>query len=170
MEKQEFFLLMPAIVYGVAMVDLLKVFKRGRKTYWEVLAWGSVFMVYIIIIWLELWAKLDIVATDKWFFILIILKAILVAQIAAIITPEEKDINTKEYFLSNRVQFFLMISALVIFNIVLQEFFYDDHRPWVIRSAILALSLACVFINKSWIRIATLVVTFALLISILFSL
>ena len=169
MEKQEFFLLMPAIIYGVALVDLLKVFK-GRKTYWEVVAWGSVFMVYIVIIWLELWAKLDIVATDKWFFILTILKAILLAQIAGIITPEEKDTNTKNYFLSVRVKFFLMVSALVIFNIFLQEFFYNDHRPWFIRGSILALSLSCVFINKSWIRIATLVVTFGLLIRILISL
>ncbi len=169
MEKQEFFLLLPAIIYGVALIDLLKIFK-GRKTYWEVVAWGSVFMVYIVIIWLELWAKLDIVATDKWFFILTILKAILLAQIAGIITPEEKNINTKNYFLSVRVQFFLMVSALVIFNIVLQEFFYDDHRPWVIRLAILSLSLACVFFNKAWIRIVTLIVTFALLIRILITL
>ena len=76
MEKQEFFLLMPAIIYGVALVDLLKIFK-GRKPYWEVVAWGGLFMIYIIIVWLELWDKLDIVATDKWFFILAILKAIL---------------------------------------------------------------------------------------------
>ena len=169
MEKQEFFLLLPAIIYGVALIDLLKIFK-GRKTYWEVVAWGSVFMVYIIIIWLELWSKLDMVATDKWFFILTILKAILLAQIAASITPEEKDTNTKEYFLSVRVQFFLMVSALVIFNIFLQEFFYNDQRPWVIRIAILTLSLACVFFNKAWIRIVTLVVTFGLLINILISL
>ena len=169
MEKQEFFLLLPAIIYGVALIDLLKIFK-GRKTYWEVVAWGSVFMIYIIIIWLELWAKLDMVATDKWFFILTIFKAILLAQIAASITPEEKDTNTKEYFLSVRVQFFLMVSALVIFNIFLQEFFYNDQRPWVIRIAILTLSLACVFFNKAWIRIVTLVVTFGLLINILISL
>ena len=169
MDKQEFFLLIPAIIYGVALVDLLKVFKT-KKTYWEVVAWGSLFMVYIIIIWLELYAKLDIVATDKWFFILTILKAILLAQIAAIITPEEKDTNTRDYFLSVRVQFFLMVSAFIIFNSLLQEFFYNDHRPWAIRAAILSLSLACVFFNKAWIRITSLVVTFALLIGILISL
>ena len=169
MEKQEFFLLIPAIIYGVALVDLLKVFKT-RKTYWEVVAWGSVFMVYIVIIWLELWSKLDIVATDKWFFILMILKAILLAQIAGTITPEAKDSNTKDYFLSVRVQFFLMVSALIIFNVFLQEFFYNDYRPWTIRVAIFSLSLACVFFNKAWIRLATLAVTFALLMSILISL
>jgi hypothetical protein len=124
-------------------------------------------MVNIIIIWLELWTKLDLVANDKWFFILTIFKAILLAQIAASITPEEKDTNTKNYFLSVRVQFFLMVSALVIFNIVLAEFFYDDHRPWVIRFSILALALACVFFNKAWIRVVNVIVTFGLLINIL---
>jgi hypothetical protein len=36
-EKQEFFLLMPAIIYGVALIDLLKVF-GDKKIYWELLA------------------------------------------------------------------------------------------------------------------------------------
>jgi hypothetical protein len=124
-------------------------------------------MVNIIIIWLELWTKLDLVANDKWFFILTIFKAILLAQIAASITPEEKDTNTKNYFLSVRVQFFLMVSALVIFNIFLREFFYDDHRPWAIRITILSLSLACVFFNKVWVRVVNMIVTFGLLINIL---
>ena len=34
MQKQEFFLLIPAIIYGVALIDLLKVF-GNNKIYWE---------------------------------------------------------------------------------------------------------------------------------------
>ena len=49
MEKQEFFLLLPAIVYGVAIIDLLKVFSH-EKNYWEMVAWGSLMMVYVVIV------------------------------------------------------------------------------------------------------------------------
>jgi hypothetical protein len=169
MERQEFFLLMPAIIYGVALIDLLKVF-GNNKIYWELLAWGSLLMVNIIVIWLELWAKLDLVATDKWFFIFIIIQAILLAQIAAVITPEEKDIDTKIYFQSIRKVFFLLISAIIIFNFLSQEFFYDDERSWIIRPFILMLALACAFINKLWIRIISLVISYGFLIKILISL
>jgi hypothetical protein len=168
MERQEFFLLMPAIIYGVALIDLLKVF-GNNKIYWELLAWGSLLMVNIIVIWLELWAKLDLVATDKWFFILVIIQAILLAQIAGVITPEEKHIDTKIYFHSIRRTFFLLISATIIFNFLSQELFYDDQRSWLIRPFILIMALACAFINKLWIRIASLVIIYGLLIKILLS-
>lgn len=166
MDKQEFFLLIPAIIYGVALVDLLKVFKT-KKTYWEVVAWGTVMMIYVIITWLELFAKLDMVAANKWYYIVLIGKAIIVAQIASIITPEEKHMDAKDYFLSIKQSFFLLIAALTIFNVLLQEFYYDDHRPLTIRLSIIALTLTCAFFNKIWIRTATLIITIAILVRIL---
>ena len=169
MAKQEFFLLIPAIIYGVALIDLLKVF-GNNKIYWELLAWGSMLMVDIIVIWLELWAKLNLVATDKWFFILVIIQAILFAQIAAVITPEEKDIDTKIYFHSIRKLFFSLISATIVFNFLSQEFFYDDQRSELIRPLILIMALACAFIDKIWIRTTSLVIIFGILIKILISL
>ena len=169
MEKQEFFLLIPAIIYGVALIDLLKIF-GDSKIYWELLAWGCLLMINIIVIWLELWAKLELVATDKWFFILIIIQAILFAQIAAVITPEEKHIDTKTYFFSIRKVFFLLMSATIVFNLLSQEFFYDDQRSGFIRPIILIMTLACSFINKIWIRITSLVIIFGILITILLSL
>jgi hypothetical protein len=169
MERQEFFLLMPAIIYGVALIDLLKVF-GNNKIYWELLAWGSMLMVNIVIVWLELWSKLDMVATNKWFFILTIFQAILLAQIAGVITPEEKDIDTKVYFFSIRKVFFLLISATIIVNFIGQEFFYDDHRPWLIRISVLILGLACAFIDKIWIRITSLVIFYGFIIKVLLSL
>ena len=101
MTKEEFFLLIPAIIYGVALVDLLKVFK-GKLNYWELTVWGSIMMFYIVIVWLELFAKLELVSANKWFYLITIGKAIVVAQIAAVITPEDKDIDHKEYFLTVR--------------------------------------------------------------------
>ena len=57
MEKQEFLLLIPAIIYGVAIVDLLKIFQHKIR-YWELIAWGLLLMVLVINIWIELYQKL----------------------------------------------------------------------------------------------------------------
>ena len=40
---------MPAIIYGVAIIDLVKVFSH-KKNYLEMVAWGSLLMVYITIV------------------------------------------------------------------------------------------------------------------------
>jgi len=151
MEKQEFFLLLPAIVYGVAVVDLLKIF-RHKRSYWEMVAWGFMMMVYVIIIWLERWTKLGVVATDKWFFILTIVNAVILAQAASILTPEEKDSDTEKYFLLIRKRFFMLLILIVVVNLILQEFFFDDQRPIALRLTILFLFLTCYLVDKVWVR------------------
>ena len=98
MDNQEFFLLIPAIIYGVAIVDLLKVFK-SRKTYWEITGWGVLLMVIIINTWAELYNKLGALVDSNINFFLIIGQSIVYAQAASLITPEEKHLNTKDYFL-----------------------------------------------------------------------
>ena len=47
MDKQEFFLLIPAIIYGVAIVDLLKIFGH-KKNYIEMMGWGIYLMMPVI--------------------------------------------------------------------------------------------------------------------------
>jgi hypothetical protein len=166
MEKQEFFLLLPAIVYGVAVVDLLKVF-RHKKSYWEMIAWGLVLMVYIVIIWLELWTKLDVVATDKWFFILTIVSAVILAQTSSLLTPEEKDTDTEKYFLLIRRRFFLLLILIVGVNLALQELFYDDQRPLIFRITFITLFVLCALVDKVWVRAMSFAVVMFFLISVI---
>ena len=166
MGKEEFFLLLPAIIYGVAVVDLLKVF-RQKNNYWELIIWGALLMVYVIVIWLELWSKLDEVASDKWFFILTTLKAIVLALTSAVLTPELKDKDTKKYFLDHSKRFFLLIALIVVINFFLQEFFYDDQRSIFFRLALLAIFLLCALVNKLWFRTASWFVVMFFLFSII---
>jgi len=166
MEKQEFFLLLPAIVYGVAVVDLLKIF-RHKKSYWEMIAWGLVLLVYIVIIWLELWTKLDVVATNKWFFILIIVSAVILAQASSLLTPEEKDTDTETYFLLIRRRFFILLALIVGVNLVLQELFYDDQRPLLFRLTFIALFVICALVDKVWVRALSFALVMFLLVSVI---
>ena len=167
MDNQEFFLLIPAIIYGVAIVDLLKVFK-SRKTYWEITGWGVLLMVIIINTWAELYNKLGALVDSNINFFLIIGQSIVYAQAASLITPEEKHLNTKDYFLSIRKPFFLLMAGIPIFNLLVGFFVFDDHAPAWMRPTGLFLGLACALYDRVWFRAAVLVFYFILAVLVIF--
>jgi len=166
MEKQEFILFLPAIVYGIAVVDLLKIF-RHKHSYWEMIAWGILLIAYIVVIWLELWSKLVTVASDKWFFILIIVHAVILAQAAFILTPEEKDSDTEKYFILIRKKFFVFLTIIVGMNLLLQQLFFDDQRPLLFRLTFIILFVICILVNKVWVRALSFAVVMFFLFSII---
>ena len=150
MDKQEFMLLIPGIIYGVAIVDLLKIVQH-KYNYWEVIFWGILMMTAIINHWIELYQKLDAFVDSNLNFFLIIGQAMIYAQAANVITPDQKDSDTKEYFFKIRKTFFLILAGTIVMNIILQFAVFDDHRTWV-RLLGIPLFLACAFINKIWLR------------------
>ena len=79
MDKQEFLLLIPAIIYGVAIVDLLKIFSH-RKNYFEVVGWGVFVLMLVVFSWMELYQKLELITGDNLSFFLIIIQSILFSQ------------------------------------------------------------------------------------------
>ena len=151
MDKQEFFLLIPAIIYGVAIVDLMKIFQH-KKNYWEVVLWGVYLFVIIIFMWTEIYEKLNAFTADIKSFFLIIIQAILYSQAVKVITPEEKDVNTEQYFLENRRKFFLITAAIVVMNVVVQLLVFDDHRASWVRPTALVMVLLCAFYDNKWLR------------------
>jgi hypothetical protein len=151
MEKQEFFLLIPAIIYGVAIVDLLKIF-RHKKTYWEVLIWGLLLMIIIINTWTELYQKLEHIVDNTFHFFIVIAQAILYAQAANIITPEEKHVDTRDYFFSIKKSFFLTLGSTTLMNLLVNYFVLADDREIWIRPTAFALVLVCAFVDKVWVR------------------
>ncbi len=150
MDKQEFLLLIPGIIYGVAIVDLLKIVQH-KVNYWEIVFWGILMMVSIINHWIELYQKLDAFVDNNLNFFLIIGQAMIYAQAANVITPDKKDSDTKEYFFKIRKSFFLVIVGIITMNIILQFVVFDDQRTWI-RLLGIPLFLACAFIDKLWLR------------------
>ena len=67
MDKLEFLLIIPAIIYGVAIVDLLKIFNH-KKNYFELVGWGIFCLVAIVISWSEVYNKADIIVKDNFSF------------------------------------------------------------------------------------------------------
>ena len=155
MDKQEFLLLIPAIVFGVAIVDLLKIFQH-RKGYYELIAWGLYLLLSISWLWYETYEKLGTVIINRWGYFAIIIQAILYAIVASIITPEQRDTDTKRYFMSIKKSFFIVLSIIAAYLIFFQYVVYNDqHIVWM-RLVAIALFLGCAFINKTWLRVGTL--------------
>lgn len=164
MDKQEFLLLIPAIIFGVAIVDLLKLFSH-KKTYFELMGWGIFLLMAIINLWIQLYEKLDFVTSDNLMFLLIIVQAMLYARAANIITPEEKDVDTKNYFFSSYKEFFYMIAVIGVVNILMQYFIYDDQQAIWLRPIGVIIALTCALVNKVWVR--TTLMAFTLIIAAL---
>lgn len=144
--------MIPGIIYGVAIVDLLKII-RHKVNYWEIVFWGVLLMINIINHWMDLYQKLGAIVENNLNFYLIIGQAMIYAQAANIITPTEKDTNTRDYFFRVRKTFFLVILGSVVLNTILQFVVFNDHML-LIRVTGVPLILLCALVNKIWLRTA----------------
>lgn len=156
MLKQEFILLIPGIIYGVAIVDLLKLFRT--RVYPELLGWGIFSLLSIVQSWLMLFYKLDKIATSNLDFLIIVVHSILMAKAIALLTPEEADKDTKEYFLQIVKPFAKILIAIILFNLVIQFTIYNDNAAiWYRLSGVLWCFLL-IYSKKAWLRYIVLVV------------
>ena len=166
MDKQEFLLLIPGIIYGVAIVDLLKIV-RHKVNYWEVVFWGTLLLINIINHWMELYQKLEAIVDNHLNFFLIIGQAMLYAKASGVITPDDEDKDTKAYFFQIRKSFFIIMALAIILNILLQFIVIDDERL-PLRITGIVLMLACVFVNKLRVRTAVAIYVVFLAIRVIF--
>ena len=164
MVREEFILLIPGIIYGVAIVDLLKILRRG--IYFELAGWGLFFLLAVVNIWLELYDKLSIISTSNLDFLLVIVQAILFTKAVQILTPEEEE-DTKKYFLSSIKPLFILLMSFLIISWVIQIEVYDDQRTIWIRPLGAFVYLAMVFAGQlKWVRLVVLGVNLFLMMAI----
>ncbi len=123
-------------------------------------AWGIALMLGICHTWILLYTKLDKIASDNIFFLIVIAQAIITAQIVSTLTPETKDTDTKFYFFDKRKTLFSLLLFANIINQLMQQFVFDDHVPAYYRLPGLILFTGSIFINKIWMRVITLAVFF----------
>lgn len=168
MEKQEFLLLIPAIIYGVAIVDLLKIFNH-KKNYIEMVGWGLFVMIGVIFTWIELFNKLERITGDNISFFFIIFQAVLFARAAALITPEVNDSDTKEYFMEVRKKFFWLLTIIAVYGMFMRYFVYDDEVVLWLRPLLIAIYLVTGYSNNYWVRMSALVLILAISITRVFT-
>lgn len=168
MEKQEFLLLIPAIIYGVAIVDLLKIFNH-KKNYIEMVGWGFFVMIGVIFTWIELFNKLERITGNNISFFFIIFQAVLFARAAALITPEANDNDTEGYFMDIRKRFFWLLSIIAVYGMMMRHFVYDDQVVMWLRPLLIIIYLVSGYSNNYWIRVSALALILALSIARVFT-
>ena len=151
MDKQEYFLLIPAIIYGVAIIDVLQIFDT-KKAYYEMVGWGLGILIAVVNDWARLFERLEEIATDRFFFLLLLAQSCLVVQIARVISPGENNPDTKAYFISIHRKFFVLLIASIVFSSLISIFYYNENDPIWYRITGVMVFVPCVFINRAWIR------------------
>ena len=168
MSKQEFVLLIPAIIYGVAIVDLLKTFRT--KIYWELPVWGVYMLMNSIILALTLFGQLDAMAQNNMILVLVVVQAILFSKAATIITPEDKDVDTRAYLDENYKYFIGLVMGVFLIAWINEFIVYDDRENVWVRPLGLTMALISIVWKNPWYRrvfmILLLISSFAVLFGI----
>jgi hypothetical protein len=150
MSKSEFILLIPGILYGVALIDLLKVTRHGKR-YWETIVWAILLFLVVISDWFKLYNFVDLISNDIFLFTLYIVSPLIFVQTCFILTPEEEDEDMKAYFLKHKKVFFLSIVAYMLSKIAIQQYVLDDGKL-LFRIVGISLFIVSAFIDKIWVR------------------
>lgn len=164
MQNSEFLLFIPGVIYGVGVVDLLKIFRN--KMYWEIIAWGIVLFLILIVQWFTLFERLSAIEMDIGLFTLLLLGPLAYTMTCTILTPEEDDrADTRAYFFKVRRKFFSWIIGFIMVNTFLQFIISDDGLAFL-RLVLLPFLIGCVVINNIWMRTIALILVFGALFSI----
>ena len=152
MSKPEFILLIPGIVYGVALVDLLKIF-RHKQTYWEVVGWGIALFFNLIVSWFGLYDKLEIISSNIVYFTVYLISPLLFAQSVFVLTPEEADTDTRKYFFANQRTFFIIYTCFMVSNAILALFIEENVIFQYMRGIAFLPFILVIFWPKKILRI-----------------
>ena len=155
MDKGEFLLLIPGLIYGVGLVDLLKIFRSG--IYWEISVMAVFLFVNLIINWFLFFERLQIVSDDIAVFTLTMISPMLFTRACVVLTPEYEVEDTKHYFEGIRKIFFLLLGSQTVVNIIIEQVVHDDGFNFIRILGAIILFL-CAYYDKLWLRIIMMIV------------
>jgi len=153
MSKSEFLLLIPGLIYGVGLVELMRIL--NRKMYWEIIAWSIVMFLSLIVQWFGLYDRLEFLELNMGIFTLLLINPLLFTRICHTLSPHEDVVDTELYFKNERPVFFALLSLSLISGLILQYVLMDDGLGGL-RFVILPLVIACIFVHGKWIRVLAL--------------
>jgi len=150
MSKSEFLLLIPGLIYGVGVVDLIKI--TFRIHYWEIYAWATILFMVLILQWYSFYNNIDQAVEDKLLFSLMMLSPLVFTRGCYLLTPTEGS-DTKEYFLKQRKAFFINLVFMILINTGLQYFLVavPDARTFS-RLLFLPIMLVAGYWDNMWYR------------------
>ena len=109
-------------------------------------------MLNSIILWLTLFNQLDFLIDNNINLLLVLLQAILFAKSAEMLTPEEKDTDTKAYY-EGVIRYVILLQVFVFMIAGINEILiFDDRQNYIVRPLAIALGIIAVFWPNKYYR------------------
>ena len=153
-------LLIPGVIYGVGLADLLKAFRP--KVYWEITAMAILLILTLILNWFLFAEKIELAGMNLGLFALTLVTPMLFTRACNVLTPGLDTTDTKEHYLRILKPFFLLLTAHVLFNIIIQTIIQDDGFN-LLRLIVIPLLIVSAFYHKLWMRVMVMLTLLGLL-------
>jgi hypothetical protein len=154
-------LLIPGVIYGVGLADLLKAFKP--KIYWEITVMAILLILTLIINWFLFSEKLEIVGGNLGLFALSLITPMLFTRACNVLTPGVDIQNTREHYHAVLKPFFLLLATHTLVNVLIQTLIEDDGFN-ILRLIGIPFLLVCAFYHRLWMRLVMMLIIGSLII------
>lgn len=143
----------PGIIYGMALVELIRIY-RHKSQYWETSLLGVFLFIAIITNRYQLFPVMEELYGNMFIFSLYMFSPIFFMQSCYMLTPDSEHEDLKEHFAKRRKSFFTYVTLFVLGNVII-EFVFGSQGMLLVRIIGVALFGVNIFIDDIRLRIAT---------------
>ena len=154
MDDPKTLLLIPGVIYGVGLADLLKAFKP--KIYWEITAMAIILILTLIINWFLYSSRLSVLSENLGLFALTLITPMIYTRACNVLTPDPGKQDTRQHYFDVLKPFFLLLAFHTLVNVIIQSVIQQDSFN-VLRFIAIPILLICAFYHRIWIRIVVMV-------------
>jgi hypothetical protein len=148
----------PGIIYGMALVELIRIY-RHKSQYWETNLIGVFLFVTIISDRYKTFPYIDQLFENMFVFTIYMIAPLVFMQACYTLTPELEEDVALEHFKNRRKSFFLLMAGFTSINVVIEIFLIDQNLLYM-RIAVVLLFIFNAIFDKLWLR----AITYALII------
>ena len=143
----------PGIVYGMALVELIRIY-RHKSSYWETNLLGVFLFIAIITNRYQLFPVVDEMFGNMVIFTLYMLSPMVFLQACYMLTPDGDEEDAKVHFDRRRKAFFLCLTLFVAGNVLIETFF-EPQGMLVLRIIGIGLFAGNILLNSIKLRVVT---------------
>jgi len=134
-DKDEFLFLIPGVLYGIAVFDLLSLV-RNKKTYWESILWACLLFFTLVGLLFQLYDDLVPITSNIFYYTIFLISPIFFVQCCYLIAPADPEADVKTVFDKNRKSFFLSLPGVVFINAI-THLLATQREYWVLTAGFL---------------------------------
>ena len=163
MDDPKTLLLIPGVIYGVGLADLLKAFRP--KIYWEITAMAVILILTLILNWFLFSSRLSVLSENLGLFALTLITPMIYTRACNVLTPEPGTQDTREHYFSVLKPFFLLLAFHTTINVIIESVIQEDTFN-LLRLIAIPLLFICAFYHRIWIRLVAMLLVVGMFIYI----